>query len=90
VGDGVGDGVGVSWVGLRPYGWVMWVMLCLNLGNNGCICNYTYRIDGVARGRGPHDPPRLKTHDPREDPHMTHNTTHAKTRAGGLQLAGLI
>jgi len=39
VGDAVGDGVGVSWAGLRPYGWVMWVMLCLNLGNDSCICN---------------------------------------------------
>ena len=41
VGGGVGDGVGVLWVGLRPYGWVMWVITCLNLIKIACICNYT-------------------------------------------------
>ena len=67
VGDGVGQGVGVSWVGLAPSWWVMWVMLCLNLIKIACICNYTYRIGGVPRGRSPHDPPRRKR--------MTHATT---------------
>ena len=90
VGVGVGDGVGVLWAGLRPYGWVMWVMHCLNLIKIACICNYTYRIGGVPRGRSPHDPPRRKR--------MTHATTPRapttrptqKPRAEELQLAGLI
>ena len=80
MGDGVGDGVGVRWVGLAPSRWVMWVIICVNLGNNGCICNYTYRIGGVPGGRDPHDPPRLKTHDPRDDPQTAHTIAHAKTR----------
>ena len=80
VGQRVGQGVGVVWVGLRPYVWVMWVINCVNLIKIACICNYTYRIGGVACGRDPHDPPRGAAHDPRDDPQTAHTLTHAKTR----------
>ena len=50
----------------------MWVMLCLNLIKIACICNYTYRIGGVLRGRDPQRP-----HGASALQNMTHATTHA-------------
>jgi hypothetical protein len=90
VGDAVGDGVGVSWVGLRPSWWVMWVIKCLNLIKIGCICNYTYRIGGVPRGRDPHDPPRLETVTHATTPRPPTQSPTQKPGAEGLQLARLI
>lgn len=80
----------MSWAGLRPYEWVMWVITCLTLIKIACICNYTYRIGGVARGRDPHDPPRRKRMTHATTPRPPTQSPTQKPRVGGLHLARLI
>jgi len=78
------------WAGRFPSWWAMWVITCLNLIKIACICNYTYRIGGMPRGRSPHDPPRRKRMTHAKDPRAPTQSPTPKPHAEGLQPAVLI